>query len=193
MFSRYIWLDTTSAMLPSAIYLTFKATNKPRNIPKHVNPCGKHIHMLHLTRNRKRVFIQFSRLLKQRMRFLTYFQQKRWIQCIAGFTVVLENRFACPCLLLKLPVLELYQMKWGIRLHLPRNLYGWGAWMGRESDNVHMEKWGVSSRSRESNLRYPQQFQHWTLWKTIINYTRQYDIIIPWLFVNLFNLKFCSI
>ena len=40
-------------------------------------------------------------------------------------------------------MLELYQMKWGVRLHLPRNLYV-GALACRGSDDVHMEKCGVA-------------------------------------------------
>ena len=56
------------------------------------------------------------------------------------------------------PVLELYQMKWGVRLHLPRNLYGWGAWMwgvrwcsyGEVGDQL--KKLGVVPLGTPSNL-----------------------------------------
>ena len=59
-------------------------------------------------------------------------------------------------------VIKLYQMKWGVNLQLPRNLYGWDAWMWG-SDDVHLEKWSVSSRSGGSNPLpdTPQQFENW--------------------------------
>ena len=49
-------------------------------------------------------------------------------------------------------VLELYRMRWVVRLHLPINLYGWGAWMWG-SDDVCMES------SREVGGLYLQQFR----------------------------------
>ena len=39
----------------------------------------------------------------------------------------------------------------GVRLHLPRNLYGWGAWMWG-SDDIHMEEWGSA---QEVGVRPP--------------------------------------
>ena len=52
-----------------------------------------------------------------------------WIQIESGYII--------------LCTLELSRMRWGggVRLQLPRNVYGWGAWMWGP-DDVRMERWG---------------------------------------------------